>query len=81
MNVGSLAAIAVMIYALVTYHWRAAAIAKRGSGPYDDRLGPVRWKHLLNSKYKTNLMITIHRRSFALHYLVSLNCYWDRRVG
>ncbi|CAE6411313.1 unnamed protein product [Rhizoctonia solani] len=34
-------AIAVMIYALVTYHWRAAAIAKRGSGPYDDRLGPT----------------------------------------
>lgn len=33
---------AVMIYALVTYHWRAAAIARRGSGPYDDRLGPVR---------------------------------------
>ncbi|KAF8709692.1 RNI-like protein, partial [Rhizoctonia solani] len=37
----SLVAIAVMIYALVTYHWRAAAIAKRGSGPYDDRLGPT----------------------------------------
>ena len=35
------AAMAVMIYALVTYHWRAAAIARRGSGPYDDRLGPV----------------------------------------
>ncbi|KAG9104281.1 vacuolar transporter chaperone [Ceratobasidium sp. 370] len=32
---------AVMIYALVTYHWRAAAIARRGSGPYDDRLGPT----------------------------------------
>ncbi|KAJ1308987.1 hypothetical protein OPQ81_004669 [Rhizoctonia solani] len=37
----SLVAIAVMIYALVTYHWRADAIAKRGSGPYDDRLGPT----------------------------------------
>lgn len=24
---------------LVTYHWRANAIRKRGSGPYDDRLG------------------------------------------
>lgn len=26
---------------LVTYHWRANAIRKRGSGPYDDRLGPT----------------------------------------
>ena len=34
-------AMAVMIYALVTYHWRANAIRKRGSGPYDDRLGPT----------------------------------------
>lgn len=31
----------IMIYALVTYHWRANAIRKRGSGPYDDRLGPT----------------------------------------
>ncbi|KAG9093490.1 vacuolar transporter chaperone [Ceratobasidium sp. UAMH 11750] len=37
----SFVAMAVMIYALVTYHWRAAAIARRGSGPYDDRLGPT----------------------------------------
>lgn len=28
-----------MLYALVTYHWRAQAIRNRGSGPYDDRLG------------------------------------------
>ncbi|KAK4056326.1 GTPase regulator Nrf1 [Microbotryomycetes sp. JL221] len=34
-------AMAIMIYALVTYHWRAAAIRKRGSGPYDDRVGPT----------------------------------------
>lgn len=52
---------AVMIYALFTYHvraydcfsltsishtptrlqWRAQAIRRRGSGPYDDRLGPT----------------------------------------
>jgi hypothetical protein len=30
-----------MIYALVTYHWRANSIRKRGSGPYDDRFGPT----------------------------------------
>ena len=34
-------AMGTMIYALVTYHWRAAAIRRRGSGPYDDRLGPT----------------------------------------
>jgi hypothetical protein len=34
-------AMATMIYALITYHWRANAIRKRGSGPYDDRFGPT----------------------------------------
>lgn len=32
---------AIMIYALYTYHWRAASIRRGGRGPYDDRLGPV----------------------------------------
>ena len=32
---------AVMVYALYTYHWRAASIRKGGRGPYDDRVGPV----------------------------------------
>ena len=30
---------AVMIYALYTYHWRAASIRRGGRGPYDDRFG------------------------------------------
>lgn len=37
----TLVAMGTMIYALVTYHWRAAAIRRRGSGPYDDRFGPI----------------------------------------
>lgn len=37
----TLVSMAVMIYALITYNWRANAIRKRGSGPYDDRLGPT----------------------------------------
>lgn len=37
----TLVAMATMVYALVTYHWRASAIRRRGSGPYDDRLGPT----------------------------------------
>ena len=32
---------AVMVYALYTYHWRASSIRKGGRGPYDDRVGPV----------------------------------------
>lgn len=35
------AAMAIMVYALITYHWRAASIRRRDTGPYDDRLGPV----------------------------------------
>ncbi|KAK0546947.1 GTPase regulator Nrf1 [Tilletia horrida] len=37
----SFVAMAIMVYALVTYHWRATAIRNKGSGPYDDRLGPT----------------------------------------
>jgi len=36
----SVVAMAMMIYALYTYHWRAASI-RRGGGSYDDRLGPT----------------------------------------
>lgn len=38
----SATALAVMLYALYTFHWRAAAIRKRSTAPYDDRVGPVR---------------------------------------
>lgn len=34
-------AMAIMVYALYTYHWRAASIRRGGRGPYDDRFGPV----------------------------------------
>jgi hypothetical protein len=34
-------AIGVMLYALFTYHWRAAAIRRGGKQQYDDRIGPV----------------------------------------
>lgn len=39
----SLVAMSIMVYALWTYHWRAASIRRGGRGPYDDRLGPVRY--------------------------------------
>ncbi|KAF9941393.1 vacuolar transporter chaperone [Modicella reniformis] len=34
-------AMTVMIYALVTFHWRANRIRNRMPGPYDDRFGPT----------------------------------------
>jgi len=33
-------AMAAMIYALFTFHWRAQSIRKRGQGGFDDRFGP-----------------------------------------
>ncbi|TBU33021.1 vacuolar transporter chaperone 1 [Dichomitus squalens] len=37
----SFVAMGVMVYALWTYHWRAASIRRGGRGPYDDRVGPT----------------------------------------
>ncbi|KAH0613286.1 uncharacterized protein LAJ45_05228 [Morchella importuna] len=34
-------AMGAMMYALATFHWRAAAIRKRGQGSFDDRFGPT----------------------------------------
>ena len=34
-------AMAAMVYALFTFHWRAKSIRQRGQGGFDDRLGPT----------------------------------------
>lgn len=34
-------AMAAMLYALVTFHWRAMSIRKRGQTGIDDRFGPT----------------------------------------
>jgi uncharacterized membrane protein YidH (DUF202 family) len=34
-------ALSTMIYALVTYHWRAKSIRVRGQAGFDDRFGPT----------------------------------------
>ncbi|EFE33246.1 uncharacterized protein ARB_07998 [Trichophyton benhamiae CBS 112371] len=34
-------AMASMIYALVTFHWRAQSIRRRGQSGFDDRFGPT----------------------------------------
>ena len=53
----SLVAVAIMLYALVTYHWRAQAIRNRGSGPYDDRLGPTILSVLLLTAIIVNFVL------------------------
>ncbi len=37
----TLVALASMLYALVTFHWRAKSIRMRGQGGFDDRFGPT----------------------------------------
>jgi uncharacterized membrane protein YidH (DUF202 family) len=37
----TLVAMATMVYALFTFHWRARSIRLRGQGGFDDRLGPT----------------------------------------
>jgi uncharacterized membrane protein YidH (DUF202 family) len=34
-------AMGCMVYALVTFHWRARSIRMRGQGGFDDRFGPT----------------------------------------
>ncbi|KAF2100496.1 vacuolar transporter chaperone 1 [Rhizodiscina lignyota] len=37
----TLVAMAAMVYALFTFHWRARSIRVRGQGGFDDRFGPT----------------------------------------
>jgi uncharacterized membrane protein len=37
----TLVAMATMVYALFTYHWRAKSIRLRGQAGFDDRFGPT----------------------------------------
>ncbi|CAN6602077.1 vacuolar transporter chaperone complex subunit 1 [Trichomonascus vanleenenianus] len=55
----TLVAMCTMAYALVTYHWRAAAIRRRGSGPYDDRFGPTMLCFFLLAAVVVNFVLRI----------------------
>lgn len=65
---------AVMLYALYTYHWRANSIRRGGRGPYDDRFGPVSDAFLKvgsidnESLWKTVLCIALLSESIEVHY-------------
>lgn len=50
-----------MVYALITYHWRANAIRKRGSGPYDDRFGPTMLCIFLLAAVVTNFALRVFK--------------------
>ena len=59
-------AMGIMVYALYIYHWRASAIRKRGSGPYDDRLGPVSCFTIIHSTCTHNLCQSIDDTMYRL---------------
>ncbi|PWN91561.1 putative VTC1-protein controls Sec18p/NSF-dependent priming of snares and [Acaromyces ingoldii] len=59
----SFVAMAIMVYALVTYHWRAAAIRNKGSGPYDDRLGPTVLSVLLLIAVLVNFILRFQEKN------------------
>jgi len=68
---------AIMVYALYTYHWRAASILRGGRGPYDDRVGPVSFQYSLVSRQSDFWMMlrfeqTILCVALLGRYLISL---------
>ena len=50
---------ATMIYALVTYHWRAKSIRQRGQGGFDDRFGPTVLALMLLAAVVVNFVLRI----------------------
>ena len=52
-------AMACMIYALVTYHWRARSIRLRGQGGFDDRFGPTVLALLVGVAVVVNFVLRI----------------------
>jgi uncharacterized membrane protein YidH (DUF202 family) len=52
-------AMAAMLYALVTFHWRAKSIRMRGQSGFDDRLGPTVLAVALLTAVVTNFVLRI----------------------
>ncbi|KAG0285353.1 vacuolar transporter chaperone [Linnemannia gamsii] len=50
-------ALSFMVYALVTYHWRAHKIRNRELGPFDDRIGPTLLCFILLTAMVTNFFL------------------------
>ncbi|KAK2760853.1 vacuolar transporter chaperone [Arachnomyces sp. PD_36] len=52
-------AMAAMVYALVTFHWRANSIRKRGQSGFDDRFGPTVLALALLAAVVVNLVLRL----------------------
>ncbi|KAF8926463.1 VTC domain-containing protein [Dissophora ornata] len=50
-------ALSFMVYALVTYHWRAYKIRNKELGPFDDRIGPTLLCFILLTAMATNFFL------------------------
>lgn len=50
-------AMLAMLYALVTFHWRAASIRRRGQAGFDDRYGPTVLAVVLLAAVVVNLVL------------------------
>ncbi|BCR86942.1 putative vacuolar transporter chaperon Vtc1 [Aspergillus chevalieri] len=57
-------AMAAMIYALVTFHWRAQTIRKRGQSGIDDRFGPTVLALALLAAVVVNFILRMKEGSF-----------------
>lgn len=57
----TLVAMAAMIYALSTYHWRAKSIRLRGQGGFDDRYGPTVLAMALLAAVIVNFVLRVTR--------------------
>ncbi|KAF4591807.1 vacuolar transporter chaperone 1 [Ophiocordyceps camponoti-floridani] len=56
-------AMLAMLYALVTYHWRAKSIRMRGQAGFDDRFGPTVLAVTLLLAVIVNFVLRINERS------------------
>jgi len=52
-------AVAAMLYALFTFHWRARSIRQRGQGGFDDRFGPTVLALALLAAVVVNLILRL----------------------
>ena len=50
-----------MVYALITFHWRAKSIRQRGQGGFDDRYGPSVLSVALLAAVVVNFVLRITR--------------------
>ncbi|OZJ03675.1 hypothetical protein BZG36_03538 [Bifiguratus adelaidae] len=63
-------ALSAMMYALITFHWRARKIRNREAGPYDDRFGPT----VLCMFMLAAVVVNFYHTPFKTEFAVSMSC-------